>query len=167
MRTTIFLLALIVPVQTFATGAPDGGAQMYSVGSERANIRSGPGAEHEVAWEAGRYYPLEALDREGSWVRVGDYENEEGWIHKSLLAKVPAVVIITKKANIREGAGRDYEVAWTADKDCSLKVLEAQDGWYKVSDGEEELGWLHSSVTWGYADSDAGAGQLEEQDAGL
>lgn len=163
MKTIIFLLALVVPVQTFATGAPDGGAEMYSVSAERANVRSGPGAGHEVVWEAGKYYPLEVLDRDGSWVHVGDYENEEGWIHKSVLAKVPAVVIVTKKANIREGAGRDFEVAWTADKDCSLQVLEAQDGWYKVSDGEEELGWLHSSVTWGYA----ATGQLEEQEAEL
>lgn len=162
MKTILFLLAFILPVQTFASGTPDGESQMRSVSSERANVRSGPGADHEVAWEAGRFYPLEVLGREGAWVRVSDYEKEEGWIHSSLLANAPAVVVVTKMANIREGAGMDYEVSWRAEKECSMKVLETDGNWYKVSDGEEALGWIHGSVVWGFSGSVA----LEEQEAG-
>ena len=101
MKTLIFLLALVVPVQTFATGAPDDGAQMYSVSSERANIRSGPGMEHPVAW--------------------------------------------------------------IAEKECSLKVLDMRGEWYQVSDGEETLGWIHKDVTWGFS----GNSELEESSGEL
>ena len=156
MKTTILLLAL-------ALATPAAAADMMSVSAEQANIRSGPGADFEVVWAAGRYYPLEVLDREGNWIRVGDYENEEGWIYKSLLSKAPAVVIVTRKANIRSGPGMEYAVAWVADKECSLKVLDMRGEWYQVSDGEETLGWLHRDVTWGFS----GNSELEESGADL
>jgi len=156
MKTTILLLAL-------ALVTPAAAADMMSVSAEQANIRSGPGPDFEVVWAAGRYYPLEVLDREGNWIRVGDYENEEGWIYKSLLSKVPAVVIISEKANIRSGPGMEHPVAWVAEKESSLKVLDMRGEWFKVSDGEETLGWIHRDVTWGFS----GNSELEESSGEL
>jgi SH3-like domain-containing protein len=103
------------------------------------------------------------LDREGNWLRVGDYENEEGWIYKSLLSRVPAVVIISQKANIRSGPGMEHPVAWVAEKESSLKVLDMRGEWFKVSDGEETLGWIHRDVTWGFS----GNSELEESSGEL
>lgn len=156
MKNIILLLAL-------AIATPVAAADMMSVSAEQANIRSGPGGDFEVVWAVGRYYPLEVLDREGNWVRVGDYENEEGWIYKSLLSKAPAVVIVTRKANIRSGPGMEHAVAWVADKECSLKVLDMRGEWYQVSAGEEPLGWLHKDVTWGFS----GNSELEASGAEL
>ena len=77
--------------------------------------------------------------------------NDEGWIHKGLLSETPAVVVVSENANIREGPGREYDVLWIAAQEYPLKVLDTQEDWYKVSNGGAPLGWIHKSVTWGFA----------------
>jgi len=140
----LFLSALLLPAMAMAEN-------ILSVATEKANVRSGPGGEFDIVWEAARYYPVEVLDREGNWLRVSDYENDEGWIHKTLLSGVPTVVVTSQKANIREGPGMDYDILWVLDKEYSLKLLDADGDWLKVSDGGEVSGWIHQSVAWGFS----------------
>ena len=78
-------------------------AEILSVVPREANIRSGPGTDYEVIWKAAMYYPLKVAERDGDWVSIRDFENDEGWIHRSLLSDTPAVVVVTAKANLREG----------------------------------------------------------------
>lgn len=145
-RIIFLCLSVSLPARAMAEN-------MLSVTAEQVNVRSGPGAEYDVVWAAARYYPLEVLDRDGNWLQVSDYENEEGWIYRSLLAAVPAVVVVSKKANVREGPGLEHETLWVLDKEYSLKVLEAEGAWLKVSDGGEVSGWIHKSVTWGFEEA--------------
>ena len=153
MKTILFLLlALVFPAQAFA-------AEMFSVASRQANVRSGPGVGYAVVWRAVRYYPLQVLDSDGGWVKVSDYAYDEGWISRSLLSDVPAIVVVSEKANVREGPGLEHEVVWEVDKEYTLKVLEVDGNWYRVTDGDGLSGWIHKSVTWGFA----GNSELEQQ----
>ncbi|HBA60624.1 MAG TPA: hypothetical protein DCZ92_07360 [Elusimicrobia bacterium] len=152
-------VALVFSILIFSAQAAT--AAILSVGTELANVRSGPGADYEVAWEAVRYYPLEILDREGNWLKVSDYVNDEGWIYQSLLSGVPSVVVISEKANLRKGPGMGYGIAQVLDKEYCLKVLEVQGLWIKVTDNETVTGWIHNSVVWGFTESPA----LEKQPA--
>jgi len=141
----LFLSALLLPAMAMAEN-------ILSVAPEKANVRSGPGAEYEVVWEAAKFYPVEILDREGNWLRISDYENDEGWVHRTLLSGVPTVVVTSQKANVREGPGLEHGVLWVLDKEYSLKLLEAEGDWLKVSDGGEVSGWIHKSVAWGFSE---------------
>ncbi|MDD5209553.1 MAG: SH3 domain-containing protein [Elusimicrobiales bacterium] len=141
----IFLSLVLFPAQVMAEN-------ILSVSPQRANIRSGPGAEYEVVWEAAKYYPLEVVDRDGNWLKISDYANDEGWIHRSLLSGVPTVVVTSQKANVRTGPGMEYEVSWVLDEEYSLKLLEAEGDWLKVSDGGEVSGWIHRTVAWGFSE---------------
>jgi len=142
----LFFSALLLPATAVAEN-------ILSVAPERANVRSGPGGEYDIVWEAARYYPVEVLDREGNWLRISDYENEEGWIHRTLLSGVPTVVVTSQKANVREGPGTEHDILWVLDKEYSLKLLEAEGDWLKVSDGGEVSGWIHTSVVWGFSEA--------------
>jgi len=142
----LFFSALLLPATAVAEN-------ILSVAPERANVRSGPGGEYDIVWEAARYYPVEVLDREGNWLRISDYENEEGWIHRTLLSGVPTVVVTSQKANVREGPGTERDILWVLDKEYSLKLLEAEGDWLKVSDGGEVSGWIHTSVVWGFSEA--------------
>ena len=144
-RTIFLAIAVSLPAHAMAE-------TMLSVAAEQANVRSGPGAEYEVVWAAARHYPLEVLDRDGNWLQISDYENYEGWIYRTLLSAVPTVVVISKKANVREGPGMEYESLWVLEKDYSLKVLESDGDWLKVADEDEVSGWIHKSVTWGFTE---------------
>lgn len=141
----LFLSALLIPSPLLADN-------ILSVAPKRANVRSGPGDAYEVVWEAARYYPLEVLDREGNWLKISDYENDEGWVYRPLLSGVPTVVVTSEKANVRESPGTGSPVLWVLDQEYPLKLLETDGDWLKVSDGAEVSGWIHSSVTWGATD---------------
>ena len=145
----ILLTAMFFPAQVIAS---DTDSDMLSVSPRWANVRSGPGLEYEVLWEAVRYYPVEVVDSDGNWLMISDYENDEGWISRSLLSGRPAVVVVSEKANVREGPGTGYDAVWVVDKEYSFKVLEAQGNWLKVSDGVKVSGWIHTSVIWGFID---------------
>jgi SH3-like domain-containing protein len=148
MKTISILFLLAFPASAAAPGA-----EMRSVAAEQVNVRSGPGGSYDVVWRAVKLYPLEVLDREGAWVRVSDYENEEGWVHGSLLAETPSVVVVSRKANVREGPGPDRAVVWEVDKEFPMKVLDTSGSWYHVTDDDGLEGWIHKSVTWGYSDN--------------
>ncbi|OHE76742.1 MAG: hypothetical protein A2107_06410 [Verrucomicrobia bacterium GWF2_62_7] len=140
----LFLLA-------FPASAAAPAAEMRSVAAAQVNVRSGPGGGYDVVWRAVKFYPLEVLDREGAWVRVGDYENEEGWVHGALLSEAPSLVVISRRANVRSGPGPDHEVVWEVEKEFPMKVLDASGSWYHVTDDDGLEGWIHKSVTWGYS----------------
>jgi len=153
MKTNLlWLILLVFPAQAFS-------ADMLSVAARQVNVRSGPGSGYEVVWRAVRHYPLQVLDSDGAWVRVSDYAHDEGWIYRSLLSEVPAVVVVTEKANVREGPGLEYDATWEVEKEYPLRVLEVEGNWYKVTDNDGLTGWLHKSVTWGFS----GNSELEPQ----
>lgn len=52
---------------------------------KRANVRSGPGLEHEVLWEVEHGYPFKVLQRQGDWLQVTDGDEVEGWIFIELV----------------------------------------------------------------------------------
>ncbi len=146
MKMIALLFLLAFPA---SAAAPD--AEMRSVAAAQVNVRSGPGAGYDVIWRAVKLYPLEVLGREGAWVRVSDYEKEEGWVHGALLAETPSVVVVSRKANVREGPGPEHAVAWEVEREFAMKVLDASGNWYHVTDDDGLEGWLHKSVTWGYS----------------
>ncbi|MDT8286232.1 MAG: SH3 domain-containing protein [Elusimicrobiales bacterium] len=143
MRNKIMLAAAALLVPALAA------AEIFTVASRKANIRSGPGTGYEVLWTVSRYSPLEVIDSDGAWVMVSDYEKDEGWIHRSLLSKNPGVAIKTEKANLREGPGGTYDVLWILDMGYALKIVSSEGSWLKVTDDDEVSGWLHRSVVWG------------------
>ena len=126
------------------------GAERLSVSVKKANIRSGSGTGHEILWSAGKYYPVDIIKKSGNWYRVRDFEGDEGWIHRSLLKKVRAVIIKGTLVNVRKGPGKGSGVLFQAEKGVSFKVLKTQKKWLKVQHADGEVGWVHKSLVWGY-----------------
>ena len=55
------------------------------VKNEWANIRSGPGTKHPVAFTAERGVAFLLLGTRGNWLKVEHADGDDGWIHKSLV----------------------------------------------------------------------------------
>lgn len=140
MRILIIITALLTALSS------RGAAEILSVTSRLANVRSGPGGGNESLWQVLRFTPFEVLGRSGAWARVRDYDGDEGWVHGSVLSKVRAVAVKTEKANLRESPGG--EITWVLDRGYPMKLVKAEGGWLQVTDGET-TGWLHKSVVWG------------------
>ena len=50
----------------------------------RANIRTGPGTQHNLAFDAGKGTPFKVLEGKERWLKVQHSDGDIGWIFKSL-----------------------------------------------------------------------------------
>jgi SH3-like domain-containing protein len=140
------IIALIV--LSLVLWAGEASAKRLAVSVNRANVRSGPGTNHEILWFVGKYYPVDTLKKSGRWRKIRDFEGDEGWIHSSLLRKIPSVIVKVPLANVREKPGTNFRISLQAEKGVSFKRLRQQGKWLKVQHADGEVGWIHKSLVW-------------------
>ena len=141
---------LVFTLLVFVLGVGTASAERLSVAFDKANVRSGPGTNHEIMWSAGKYYPVDIIKKSESWYQIRDFEGDIGWIYQSLLKKIPAVIVKGTIVNIRKGPGTGFAVLFQAEKGVSFKLLDRKENWLKVEHADGEVGWLHVSLVWGY-----------------
>ena len=141
VQPVIILLLIIV----FAGIA---NAERLAVSAPVANIRSGPGTGHNVLWKVEQYCPVFVIEKSGEWYRFEDFEGDKGWVHQSLVGKIPAVVTIYDAANIRSGPGTDHPVLFSVEKGIPFKVLQRKDKWIQIEHADGDKGWIHKSLVW-------------------
>lgn len=139
LATTLLLLLL---------GASCLMAEPFTVTANIANVRSGPGTKYDLIWKVEKYHPVNVKEKKGKWYRFIDFEGDEGWMHKSLLDKIPAVITIKDKCNVRSGAGTKYEIVFTVDKGIPFKALKKKGKWINIQHHDGDKGWIHQSLVW-------------------
>jgi SH3-like domain-containing protein len=95
-----------------------------------------------------RYHPLSIVEKKGNWYRFQDFENDEGWIHNSLLEDIPAVITTRDRCNVRSGPGLKNGILFSVGKGIPFKVLEKKGNWLHVEHSDGDRGWMHRSLTW-------------------
>lgn len=123
-------------------------AERLSVATSMANIRSGPGTQYEIMWKVEKYHPLEIIEKSGAWYFFRDFEDDEGWIHKSLLKAIPAVITNASKCNIRSGPGIKFDILFVLEKGIPFQVLDRKKNWMHVQHADGDKGWIHQSLVW-------------------
>lgn len=123
-------------------------AERLAVAVPEANVRAGAGESYEVMWKIDKYFPVEVLETKGEWCRFRDYENDEGWIHKSLLKKISSVITKKDRCNIRSGPGTDYRKVFTVDNGIPFRVIKNRGKWLKIRHSDGDEGWIHKSLVW-------------------
>jgi len=123
-------------------------AERFSVSSDTANIRSGPGTNHDILWKVEKYHPILILKKVDVWYHFRDFESDEGWIHKSLVNKTPTVITKSETSNIRSGPGTKNEIKFTADKGTPFKILKRKGKWIRIQHADSDIGWIHKSLVW-------------------
>jgi SH3-like domain-containing protein len=123
-------------------------AERLAVSSPVANIRSGPGTSHNVLWKVEQYFPILVIEKSGEWYRFEDFEGDKGWVHRSLVGKIPAVITRSDRSNIRSGPGTSHQVLFTVEKGIPFKVLKRQKSWIHIEHADGDKGWIHKSLVW-------------------
>lgn len=129
--------------------------EMLSVNSDSVNLRSGPGTNYDIKWEYGRGFPLIVVSKKGDWIKVKDFENDTGWVFKSLLADKGHMIVKVnknrnKKINIRSGPGTKSRIVGKAYYGVVFETIEQKDGWAKVKHESGLVGWIKRSLLWGF-----------------
>ena len=123
--------------------------EMVSIHGSTVNMRAGPGTDSEVLWELQRGYPLQVVRRQGDWLEVRDFEDDRGWVARSLVSRIPHMVVKVDRANIRSGPGPRYRVIGHVEYGELLRTLERRADWVRVRRGAGEIGWVARSLLWG------------------
>jgi len=123
-------------------------AERLSVSSKIANIRSGPGTDHEVLWKVEKYFPIRVLKKSGKWINFRDFEGDQGWIHVSLIHKKATVITQKNKCNVRMGPGTDHDIAFTVEKGIPFLVMDRQKNWIQIKHADGDRGWIYKSLVW-------------------
>ena len=122
--------------------------ERLAVAVPKANIRSGPGTNHQVIWQVYKYYPIEIIKKTASWYWFVDFEGDRGWIHRPLVQKIPTVITIKGVCNIRSGPGTKYKIVFEAEKGVAFKVLKRKGSWIQVQHADGDKGWIYKSLVW-------------------
>ena len=142
----INLAVLTLLAICYAGSAP--AAERYAVVGKTANIRSGPGTKYEILCQAEEFYPLNMVEKKGNWFRVMDFENDEGWIHKSMVRKMSSVITTKPKCNIRSGPGMKHDIVFITKEGVPFKTLRRKGNWINVRHSAGHEGWIHKSLVW-------------------
>ena len=123
-------------------------AEYVSVIKDGVNIRSGPETTKEILWTVFKDFPLQVTSTQGSWAKVVDFEGDTGWIATSLVAKEKTVIVKSETANLRVGAGKDYEIVAAAKRGVVFKPLTTEGDWIKVKHADGTTGWIFGKLLW-------------------
>ncbi len=123
-------------------------AERLAVSSDTANIRSGPGTNHDILWKVEKFYPVLILKKTNVWYHFRDFEEDEGWIHESLVNKTPTVITKSDTANIRSGPGTKNKILFSVDKGIPFKILKKKGKWIRIQHADGDKGWIHKSLVW-------------------
>ena len=141
-RYYLFIIAFVILFSGSAF------AERLAVSVSTANIRSGPGQKYEIVWKAGKYYPILILKKYGEWFHFSNYERKKGWIHRSLVKKIPTVITKRIKCNIRKGPGTSYNISATVGKGVPFKIIKREGTWLNIQHAGGFVGWIHKNLVW-------------------
>jgi SH3-like domain-containing protein len=148
MKKYSLIFRFFLPVVLIVTTCGDALAERLTVKTSVANIRSGPGTEHDILWKVEQYHPLFIIGTSGSWYKFRDFEGDEGWIHQSLMDNIPSVVTIKKNCNVRSGPGTAFEIVFTVGKGIPFKVNKRKGNWIHIRHADGDRGWIYKTLVW-------------------
>ena len=146
LSSSLAAMALVLAVAPLAHAR-----DMVSVKGSVVNMRSGPGLKAPVTWTIPQGYPLQVVGRKGDWVQVRDFENDKGWVKRSLTTNKPHHVVKAPVANIRSAPNTGSRIVGKAERGDVLRTLQTQGNWVKVHIADQgPTGWVARSLLWGW-----------------
>lgn len=147
-RSRLSLFSLLISVALFLFASTAIADEYVSVAKDGINIRSGPDTTNEILWTVFKGFPLQVTSTQGNWSQIVDFEGDKGWIASSLLSKQKTLIVKVETANLRVGAGTDYEIVASVKQGVVFKSLTTEGDWVKVQHADGTTGWIASRLLW-------------------
>ena len=143
MKRYLILLIFLISIN-----AGTAMAERLTVVVSVANIRSGPGSKYDILWKVEKYYPVFVIEKRNSWYHFKDFEDDKGWLYKSLVGKIDAVITKKDNCNIRSGPGTGEKILFTVEKGIPFKVIEHKGRWLHIEHADGDKGWIYDTLVW-------------------
>jgi len=122
-------------------------AEYVSVAKDGVNLRSGPDTKYSVLYELPEGYPLEVVDKKGQWLKVSDFEKDQGWVYAPLVTSNNYVIVTVSEGNVRSGPGINNDKVGEVVREVLLKKVGRQGDWIQVEHPKLK-GWIHRKLVW-------------------
>ncbi|MQX36897.1 hypothetical protein GHC57_10255 [Roseospira navarrensis] len=169
MLAVAVAVVVAVPAAAQDPGAADEGPvtgpsglplpRFVSLGSNKVNLRIGPGIRYPVAWVYQRKgLPLEILRESEDWRNVRDPAGATGWMHRNMLSSGTrtAVVIGEIRQPLLRRPAADAEPVAEVEPGVVVTLLQCPlDGLHCRVETDRFQGWLARGALWGIHDSEA------------
>ncbi|MFN3297474.1 SH3 domain-containing protein [Caldimonas sp.] len=147
----IRLSSLLAWLAAAAFAVPVAAQTMVSINRPEVNLRAGAGTQHEALWVVRHGYPLQVTGRQGSWLKVRDFENDEAWVYQALTSRTPHHVVKVGTVNIRSAPSTRSRIVGQAGYGEVLRTLEKRPSWVRVRQEDGGVtGWVARHLLWGW-----------------
>lgn len=136
---TLFFFAQIASAQS-----------MVSIDRSTVNMRASASTNATILFELGKGYPLEVISSQGNWLQVRDFENDKGWIYRSLVGKTAHLVVKVDVANVRSSPNTSSRILGKVEYGELLRTLDRRSQWVRVQQENGARGWVSRGLLWGW-----------------
>ena len=129
--------------------APAEVPRFMSVKSSPANVRRGPGRDHEILWVYRQpSLPVEVIAEHQDWRRIRDWDGDEGWVYQALLTSRRSVIVVGDSAILRSGPEITSAAVAIAEPGVVADLIACDGDWCEIeADGHD--GWVARAAVWG------------------
>lgn len=120
-----------------------------SLGSDKVNVRTGPGSQYPIAWQYQRRgLPVEIIAEFEQWRRVRDRDGTDGWVRKTLLSGRRYGLVEGGLRAIREKPDTVSDVVAEAEAGVVVRIKKCRSDWCEVEAGRRN-GFMPRQHLWG------------------
>lgn len=143
-------LALAVAAAGLGWAGAGAAADFRSVAESAAVLYDGPSAKAKKLYVVSHGFPVEVVVVVEGWSKVRDVSGEMTWIESKLLSDKRTIMVRTPLAQVREAADDNAPVAFQAQQNVLLELLEvASGGWLRVRHRDGQSGYVRVTQVWG------------------
>lgn len=136
---------LAVPAQAQQRKPP----YFVSIDTDRARMRTGPGANYPASWlYQRRDLPVKVLDIYGEWRKIEDPDGTQGWMLRNLLGDKRTAIIRGTIAELRAQPQFSARINWRAAPGVVGRISKCSAGWCWF-DVRGRGGYVEQSHIWG------------------
>ena len=140
----------VAAAAAFHVAIPAVAAEFRSVAESAAVLFDAPSAKAKKLYVVSQGYPVEVVVVVEGWSKVRDASGELTWIESKLLSEKRTVMVRMPLAQVREAADDNAPVAFQAQQNVLLELLEvAGGGWLRVRHRDGLSGYIRVAQVWG------------------
>lgn len=123
--------------------------RFVSLGTGKANMRSGPGEQYPISWVYQREgLPMEVVREWGIWRLVRDPEGDQGWVNKNLLSGERTAYVTRAVRTLYERADIASRPVWRVEPGVVARIVLCEEAWCQLRiDGKS--GYVLRKQIWG------------------
>lgn len=123
--------------------------EFRAVAVDAAVLYDAPSNQAKKLFILSRYYPVEVIVALDKWLKVRDASGALAWVESAQLSTQRTVLVTVPEAEIHTQPDAAAPVAFKAQRDVALELLEITGAWVKVKHLDGQSGFISAKDVWG------------------